>query len=74
MKVTLIYSKKTKKIVFWTLNKFEALEYYESENLDSKYYDIIDINSQAVEDYYVGNVSRKTFDVWIKKELRKRVC
>lgn len=74
MKVTLIYSKKTKEIVFWTLNKFEALEFYESENLDSKYYDIIDINSQAVEDYCVGNVSRKTFDVWIKKELRKRVC
>lgn len=74
MKVTLIYLKKTKEIVFWTLNKFEALAYFENENLDNKYYDIIDINNQAVEDYYVGDISKKTFDIWIKKELRKRVC
>lgn len=74
MKVTLIYSKKTKEIVFWSLNKFEALEFFEGERLDLKYYDIIDINSQAVEDYCAGIGSKKTLDIWLKKELRKRVC
>lgn len=74
MKVTLIYSIKTKEIVFWSLNKFEALTFWEVENLDKKYYAILDIKNQAVEDYCAGIGSKKTLDIWLKKELRKRVC
>lgn len=71
MKVTIIYSLKTKEIVFWSLNKFEALEFFEGERLDLKYYGIKDIKSQIVEDYYTKNMSRSDFDRYLKKELAR---